>query len=375
MKGIPTSYIRILTIVLLLVGCSTDMAAQYKVKPYAFSLWEPISFPKWDSMMINNVSIGLLQSKNGFIHGANINTLIGRSSGNVKGVALSGLANITRKDMNGFQASSIWNNNFGNTRGVQLSAFSNMTIGKMKGFQLGGAFNFVAGNLSGVQISGLTNVVGMNAYGMQISPILNLTLNSTVGTQVGALNFSEELHGLQIGAINLTGKGSGKILGAQVGLINYSADTSAIQVGLVNATPQTKIQMIVYGGNMYYGGAAIKFKNPKAYNIIGFGAPYTTGRGVYSGAIIYRSGYYATLFKRIEVSADAGIAYISITNTNPEIIIPKDLLSIQFRGNIEYRFSKRLGLFGTVGWARDSRWFEIETYRTKGFVEMGVSLF
>lgn len=357
-----------------LLSLSPLKAQQLELKPLNISLWEPIAYPTWDTLLVHNVSLGLLQAKNAYIYGASINLIGGRFTGDVRGVALSGLMNYTAGRISGVQASSVWNATIGDIKGVQLGGFSNMAIQNVDGVQLASIVNFSGGIVKGFQFAGLTNIAGQEMYGVQITPISNLVLGQTTGVQLGGFNFSEELLGMQIGMINLTGVSRIKKRGVQIGLINYSADSTTVQLGLINATPGIRINALLYGGTLYHGGMAIRFKKKNSYNIIGFGVPYVSEPHVYSGAILYRSGYsYA--FNRLDISADAGLAYISVANENPQLTIPEDLYSVQLRLNFEYRFSKRFGLILTGGWARDSKWFEIDEYSNRAFAELGISLF
>ena len=100
--------------------------------------------------------------------------------------------------------------------------------------------------------SGLLNVVGEHMNGLQIAGIANITASKLNGVQIALCNYATQARGLQIGLVNY-----------------YKEDMKGFQLGLVNANPDTRVQMMVYGGNATPANIGVRFKNQLFYTILG----------------------------------------------------------------------------------------------------------
>ena len=79
------------------------------------------------------------------------------------------------------------------------------------------------------------------------------------------------MNGVQLGLFNFASKAKG----LQIGLFNYhKEDMKGLQLGLVNANPQTKVQLMVFGGNSTKINVGARFKNKLFYTILGGGTHY-----------------------------------------------------------------------------------------------------
>ena len=62
------------------------------------------------------------------------------------------------------------------------------------------------------------------------------------------------------------------------------------QLGLVNANPDTRVQMMVYGGNATPANIGVRFKNQLFYTILGVGSMYQGLNNKFSASASYRAG-------------------------------------------------------------------------------------
>lgn len=79
--------------------------------------------------------------------------------------------------------------------------------------------------------------------GIQISGLGNITGSTSVGVQLAPFNVAVHAKGLQIGLVNY-----------------YKDKLDGFQLGLVNANPNTKVQMMIFGGNTTKLNMAARFK-------------------------------------------------------------------------------------------------------------------
>lgn len=222
-----------------------------------------------------------------------LNILAGTSSGNRR-LEVAGLANFTRKEIEGVQVAGIFNEVRGNMRGVQVGGIYNHTADTLSGVQVGGLFNFnshasraatqiagianntrsgraiaqvggiynrMHGSLEGVQVGGIFNHtddtlrgiqvggianVAPHAYGAQVAGITNISPAGLLFLQVGGIhNYAEQIDGLQVaGILNRADSVDGaqvalvnrtkKVKGVQIGLFNSAQEVDGLQIGLLN---------------------------------------------------------------------------------------------------------------------------------------------
>lgn len=290
--------------------------------------------------------------------------------GDVNGVQLCALTNVTRQDVNGAQLSGMVNVSAGNLCGIQFSGVAN-TSKSLHGLQLSGFSNITGNRFSGMQVCGIANIAMRVDKGIQIAGVMNVCASKTRGWQFAAYNYADTLDGSQLGVINICVRHEH---GVQVGLINYSRDTVAHKVGLVNINPQTRIQMMVYGGTSTKMNVAARFRNRSTYNIIGFGTHYMGLDKRFSGALFYRIGQYFCLDRRWSVSGDVGYYHIETFAQNSSSS-PERLYSLQCRLNADCQLSPHLGVFASAGYGNTRYYHHSRLYKSKMLFELGVTLF
>lgn len=100
------------------------------------------------------------------------------------------------------------------------------------------------------------------------------------------------------------------------------------QLGLVNANPDTKVQMLIFGGNATKINIGARFKNKLFYTIIGAGTHYLDFSDKFSATLFYRGGIWLPLCKDLTISGDLGYQHIE-TFKNKDYGIPARLYGLQ----------------------------------------------
>ena len=254
-------------------------------------------------------------------------------------------------------------------KNIQIGVISSVATDGGRGLQLSGVSNTTAHHFNGLQMSAISNITtGMNR-GLQWSGILNVSSGMMRGWQWGAANYADSLDGVQIGALNIARK---RPKGWQIGLINLSYDSIGHKIGLVNINPQTDIDIMAYGGSSTKTNLAVRYRNRSTYNIIGIGTHFMGLDSKFSGAIFYRLGQYWQVSPRWSLSGDIGYYHVE-TFSKDNMEKPERLYSLQARLNADYQFSKKLGVFASVGWGLTRYYDRNETYRNRPLVELGLT--
>ena len=163
--------------------------------------------------------------------------------------------------------------------------------------------------------------------------------------------------------------------GLQIGLVNYYKEKlDGFQLGLVNANPDTKVQMMFFGGNTTKLNLAARFKNKLFYTILGGGTHFLDFSDKFSGALFYRAGLELPVCKQLFISGDLGYQHVE-TFKNKDYGFPARLYSLQTRINLEYRLTAKLGVFVTGGYGWDRYYNRNANFDKGAIVEGGVVLF
>jgi hypothetical protein len=380
-----------------------SLNAQNKSAGINFSLWKGISTQPADTTQVTYLNLGVLSIMNK-LHGVSINIIASTVKNNTYGVQVSGIANLSGNNMKGVQIAGITNLTGNNmvgiaasglvniagdqSKGILISGLGNITGDESKGIQLSGLLNMAGDQFSGIHVSGLANVVGGDLKGVGISGLSNVAGDNMNGIQVaGLLNVTgENAEGIQIaGLVNVAGgKSSGlqlstanlanELKGVQIGLYNfYRKKSTGFQLGLVNANPNTRIQLMLFGGNATKINIAARIKNQLYYTILGAGTHYLDFSDKFSASAFYRAGLELPLYKKLYISGDLGFQHIELFNNENENT-PARLYGLQARVNLEYKLSKRLGLFVTGGYGGSRYYNKSKTYDKGVIAEAGIIL-
>ena len=255
-------------------------------------------------------------------------------------------------------------------KSIQIGVISTVTTDGGRGLQLSGVSSISAHRFNGLQLSSVSNITqGMNR-GLQLSGIMNVSSNMMRGWQLGAVNYADSLNGAQLGVFNIARK---RHKGWQIGIVNLSYDSIGHKVGLVNISPKTRIDLMLYGGSATKTNIALRYRNRSTYNIIGVGTHFMGLDSKFSGALFYRIGQYTQLSSKWSLSADVGFYHVE-TFEKESSDKPQRLYSLQAHVNADYQFSKRLGVFASVGWEETHYYRHNKSYHSRPLVELGLTL-
>lgn len=207
--------------------------------------------PSWTPVKIALVSPLQVPSPAQDVAGVRLDLIAGRSR-SVTGLDF-GVFGAADDDFCGLAANAAvdWVN--GNVYGVEIAGLGNMTIGNAYGLLAAGAVNYVRGDFAGLQIAavnvdgsfsgcqfGLVNRNSGMATGLQLA-LWNSNRTESSVWSLGAVNVGVKFSGLQLGVINsVTESGSG----LQVGVFNSAAKLSGCQIGLLNLIGNAEIAVL-----------------------------------------------------------------------------------------------------------------------------------
>lgn len=364
------------------------LSAQNKWGGINLSLWKNVSTQPLDSTQTSYFNLGVLTNMHR-LNGVGVNILGGVARENVSGVQLSGIANMAGGSMYGVQLSGVSNisgdNMVGlsaaglvaiagdNVKGAIFSGMTSISGDNTSGLMASGIMNITGDVATGVQLAGLANITGSSFKGVMTSGLLNITGDAMNGLQLSGLSniAGKQLNGVQIGLTNIAMKARG----LQIGLVNYyKNEMKGFQLGLVNANPNTKVQMMLFGGNATKMNIGVRFKNELFYTILGGGSHYLDFNDKFSASFFYRAGLELPLCKKLFISGDLGYQHIE-TFKNKDFGIPARLYALQARVNLEYRLTKKFGIFATGGYGGSRYYNKARTYDKGVIVEAGVILF
>lgn len=372
----------------MLIMASGMLPAQNKSAGINLSIWKGVSTQPLDSLQTTYFNIGIQSSMNR-MNGLGINVLgsvIGRNmngmqvsglanmvSGSMRGIQLSGISNINGNNMIGLSATGLTNIAGNQMKGVLLSGFSNISGDNSEGLMASGIMNISGDKASGVHLAGVANITGSTFNGLMAAGLLNVAGEHLNGVQISALGniVVSRMNGVQIGLANF----STKARGLQIGLVNYYKDEmKGFQLGLVNANPDTRVQMMIFGGNATKLNVGARFKNKLFYTIVGASTHYLDFSDKFSAAVFYRGGIWLPLWKDLTISGDLGYQHIE-TFKNKDYGIPARLYGLQARLNLEYQITKKFGVFASGGYGGSRYYNKNMTYDKGVIAEAGIVLF
>lgn len=321
-----------------------------------------------DSLHHANWNIGLLSTTDN-LSGFQLGALSSVALRNTKGANIGGLFALTVDSLSGFQSSLLANSVGGKIRGLQLAGVIN-NAWTFSGTQLAIGVNTSQQPFRGLQLAGVTNISLGVKRGVQLSLLANISSGTMRGAQIGAYNIADTLTGLQLGAINVTVSNPH---GWQIGIVNYSRTSDNHKIGLVNIGPKTSIDLMLFGGSSNKLNAAMRFRNPSSYSIVGIGSHYMGFDNDFSGSIYYRLGKYVKLNRRFSLSSDLGYYHVETFKKN-SAEGPKRLYSLQWHVNAAYKINSTFSAFASTGFGTTRYYGSHHNYRTRPLIEAGLTL-
>lgn len=300
---------------------------------------------------------GIFHMAGGGLNGLQLAGITNVIGNDLRGVSLAGLVGITGNRVRGILASGLACIAGGESKGVVLGGLLGITEGESAGFFWGGLGNINREGVSGVSAAGLADIVGKDLRGVQVAGMTNIVTGEMDGVQLSPFNVAVRAKGVQIGLVNY-----------------YQERLDGFQLGLVNANPETRVQLMVFGGNATKLNLGARFKNELFYTILGGGTHYLDFGDKFSAAFFYRAGLELPLYKRLFASGDLGYQHVE-TFKNKEAGLPARLYALQARLNLEYRITRRFGLFLTGGYGITRYYTRSGTFDKGMLVEGGCVIF
>lgn len=378
--------VAILTI--CLYGCAVALAQGGRRTGINLSLWKNVATQRSDTVGTTWLNIGLCSDMNR-LDGIGVNVLGSSVRRSMKGMHLAGIASMTGGESSGLAVGGLVNIIGGKTNGVAAAGLVqiagthvcgvtaggllNMAGGGYAGIQLSGMANINGGRMAGCSVSGMLNVAGSTARGMQLAGIGNITAGTSQGVQLAPLGnvTGGSMSGVQVALFNY----ADSVRGLQLGLVNiYKHRMKGVQLGLANITPDTRVQLMLFGSNHTKINAGVRLQNRLFYTIIGGGAPYLDFSDDFSASFFYRTGIGLPLYRRLRISSDLGYQHMELFG-NRHHGYPARLYALQMRAGLELGMTARTALFIHCGYGWDRRYRRNATYQQGVLIEGGVILF
>lgn len=352
------------------------------------SLWKNVCTQPTNTQHYSWFNVGIYSSVYG-INGISLNGVASTMEHKMNGLQISGISNMNKSITNGLQLAGITNVNNNNLKGLSIAGLVglqngsiyggtisgminylgddadlfaiagliNFSTANVNGFQFSGMSNVTGKSSKGVMISGLLNLTGENHYGLQFSPLANIVGTTMKGAQIGIFNYSTHAQGLQLGIFNY-----------------YREEMEGIQLGLINANPNTRVQLLAYGGNNAKFNIGARFKNNMFYTILSAGAYYFDFQDKFSATFSYRAGIWFHLYKGLSISGDIGFQHME-SFQNKHNGFPVRLYFLQERLNLEYEITPKFSIFATTGYGISRYYNKNLTYDKNAIFEAGLIIF
>jgi hypothetical protein len=374
---------KVVFVFLLLISALSNVFSQGRDLPFNLSLVYPISINQSTEDNVN-FNVGILGSRfsnlkgfgvNGFfsilgkdLTGLQVNGLYAETRNKLKGIQLTGGVNTVEEGGSGAMVGGLANLTFNDFSGLQIAGITNLGFESIEGVQVAGLYNLVGKNLNVLQLSIAGNVAGKIMSGAQISALFNLAGNTNNGFQLSALNMTKNQNGAQLGVINISENNTG----FQLGILNMvDKKQSGLSLGLFYVYENTKVQLMMSGGNLSYGTFGVRFKTNNIYTMLDVGAPVAISTSEKSVLFNYRVGYSFDL-KFMNINSDLGFTHISNESNQTAGKSSKNQFGLSFRLGLEKNIYKRLGVFVNTGYLRLADSYSSPVFTNKVIFEGGI---
>lgn len=354
-----TKIISVFIVILSFLQISS-VFSQGRNLPLNVSLIYPLSINQSRKDNVN-INAGLIGSKFNNLKGLGVNLFYSVLDEDVNGVQLNGVYAETRRRLKGIQfagmvntateggwgimASGLVNMTFDNFIGLQFGGISNLCFESAKGIQFAGLYNLAGKDLSVLQLSAAGNITGRHMKGVQTAVLFNFAGLINKGLQFSAINLTRNQHGVQFGLVNVSDVNKG----FQFGVLNVvGTKQDGATLGLFYVYDNTRIQILLSGGNITYGTLGMRFKTNNIYTMLDFGAPVVFSKSEKSLLFTYRVGYSFNL-KYLNFNTDLGFTSISSESNQVDDKPSKNQFGISFRAGLERHISGKFGLFANFG--------------------------
>ncbi len=318
-------------------------------RAFNFSFFYPMATNFGRPQMRTRFDFNILHARIGQLDGVQIGGLNvierqkGRATGNMTGLQLAWLANITT----------------GDTNGVQIAPVGNISTNEVNGWQVGMVGNYAGADMNGFQ-SGL---------------LVNVSSGTVRGVQLSAINIGGDVKGMQIGVVNV----AKKVEGGMVGVVNVADDVDGVPFGVASVTKSGGVHPTAWASTTTFGNLGVRLATKHtytmpmahfhhAYDKDFFGAGFAVG-----GRIPLDDARY--------IDTDLGFSWLYAPSRT---VLPNDpdtyhqhLLQPKLRALVGWRFANHFGLFagaGVLTQIRIERDMELVTIRVGPDFFFGVEL-
>jgi hypothetical protein len=191
--------------------------------------------------------------------------------------------------------------------GAQIGGLAAVSSGTVAGWQSAIGATYASGPTRGAQLSSGFNYAG-ELTGMQASTGIDIVDKKMTGLQLGTANIAADISGAQIGVINL----GGRVKGLQLGVVNI-AEEAGEALGLVTIAKDS-IHPVVWGSNLAYTNAGIRFSSRHLYSIAALGFGTLETRWDDSPLITVAAGGSLHVFEGLGVDLELAYSHLDAQN-------------------------------------------------------------
>ncbi len=239
-----------------------------------------IGFININERYTNGLQIGGINASGGEMNGINIAAIMNLSRREMTGIQFASIANAAEGELVGIQAAGFINTGFRSVIGLQVAGIGNIARGDMLGLQFAGLFNASTDDARGLMFAGFGNFNADLAQGLFFAGIANMSRDTQGLTLAGLVNITRRMQGFQLsGLANI----AYRVQGMQVGLFNYAHDFEGIPVGLISYYGNGRKNIDTWTTDGGFQNIGIKLGTTSIYNMLFFGYnPFLKDRDVWT---------------------------------------------------------------------------------------------
>ena len=303
-----------------------------------FALVYPLATNVGHPDVTSHLDLSLFFGRVGHVEGTQVGGLVTFAGRGLRGAQVSTVASVVDGDLDGVQVGGLIAVAHGKSKGVQVAATVNLSTGDASGVQFAGSINLARAKMTGVQVAGIANFA-MSATGAQVAT-LNVAKDADA-VQAGVVNVASDVTGAQLGLVNI----GRRVKGAQIGLVNIADEIDGQAIGLISIS-RNNIHPVVWGSNLVYSGAGIKFTGRSLYTRLGltFGSLDTGFRNIGLSTALGTHFLVTPISESLDVEPEVDLTTISLEENGN-----KNNLWCTTRMNIGYSFADHLRVFVGTG--------------------------
>ncbi|MEL6589968.1 MAG: hypothetical protein AAFQ68_07810, partial [Bacteroidota bacterium] len=245
---------------------------QLKTSFAQVTLISPLGTNLLQSGKYNNIfSLNLLAGYAGGLQGVEVGGILNVIRYDVKGVQVSGGANVVGGRLYGTQVAGFSNINRGSITGVQVAGMANWADTLHYGVQVAGFANVLTGEGNGLQVAGFGNFAFRNVDGLQVGGFFNSARNVRGWQAASTFNIGRNVTGGQVaGLINV----ARTVKGVQIAPFNYCDSIQGVPIGIFSYVRQGYHRWVLSSSETVPVSISYKTGAERLFNIFSIGAGY-----------------------------------------------------------------------------------------------------